>query len=713
MSFDSIIMVDWSASNTPSPAKPKKDAIFVGQDDRLPAYCRTRHEAMALIEERLRSTPGRILIGFDFAFGFPQGFAEALTGTAQARAVWADLSGRIRDGQNNENNRFQVADAINAATPGQGPFWGRPASLNLTNLAEKKRKTSIYPEFRAIEDFAKGAKSVWQLAYAGAVGSQTLIGLAHLHRLCEIFGKDITVWPQDTGWAKPDTRITLVEIYPALLNRAPLDALSEGWDDSDPIYQIPDAIQVRALCHAFHQAQKKGVLDRFFATPEGLDDPAQIAREEGWIFGVTTDEITAESALQPPPLRNDCFALPPGVDWTPVDDALALLKERLTVVTPTETVQLSHALGRVLAEPLKAPRAQPPAPNSAVDGYGFAHDCLGVAPYRLPLLQGRAAAGAPVNDAVPAGYAIRILTGAILPEGVDTVILEEDVSTDGKAIAFREGVKPGSNTRKAGEDVHKGASLLAKGHLMRPADIAHLASVGIEKIQLYQRLRVAVISTGDELRDAHEPAGKGQIYDANRPMLLSLIDDLGYEPVDIGRLPDDRESIRAGLDKAVETADVILTSGGASAGDEDHISALLTETKAMSMWRIAIKPGRPLALGMWRNTPVFGLPGNPVAALVCALIFARPAMSLLSGAQWRTPQGFDMPAAFSKRKKPGRREFLRARVTDGQVEVFASEGSGRISGLSWADGLVEIEDGGRNIRPGDIVRYIPYASFLA
>ncbi len=709
MSFDSIIMVDWSASNTPSPAKPSKDAIFVGQDDRRPVYCRTRAEAIALIEERLRNTPGRILLGFDFAFGFPKGFAQALTGRAEARAVWAELAGRISDGKNNENNRFQVADALNAETPGEGPFWGRPAGLNLAHLDMKKRKTAAYPEFREIEGQAKGAKSVWQLAGAGAVGSQTLIGLAHLHRLCEAFGDEIAAWPQDSGWAMPDARITLVEIYPALLDRSPLKALSDGWDDSDPIYAIPDAVQVRALCHAFHQAQAQGRLEAFFAQPAGLSDAERIAREEGWIFGVFADA----PSLQPPPLRNDCFALPPGVDWTPVDDALALLKERLTVVTPVKTAPLSQALGCVLAAPQTAPRAQPPAPNSAVDGYGFAHACLGDGPHRLPLMQGRAAAGIPFTDPVPYGAAIRILTGAILPDGVDTVVLEEDVSTDGQAIAFREGVKPGANTRKAGEDVELGAQLLSKGHVMRPADIAHLASVGIESVPLHRRLRVAVISTGDELRDPHEAAGPGQIYDANRPMLLSLISDLGYEPVDMGRLPDDRTVIRAALSEAARTADVILSSGGASAGDEDHISALLTETGAMSMWRIAIKPGRPLALGMWENTPVFGLPGNPVAALVCALVFARPAMSVLAGAAWKTPQGFDLPAAFTKRKKPGRREFLRARVVDGTVEVFASEGSGRISGLSWADGLVEIGDGARDIVPGDMVRYIPYASFLA
>ena len=175
---------------------------------------------------------------------------------------------------------------------------------------------------------------------------------------------------------------------------------------------------------------------------------------------------------------------------------------------------------------------------------------------------------------------------------------------------------------------------------------------------------------------------------------------------------DDRAALRDTLKIAARQVDVILTSGGASAGDEDHVSALLAEAGALSTWRIALKPGRPLALGFWDGVPIFGLPGNPVAALICTLIFARPALSLLAGGCWPAPQGFTIPAAFEKRKKPGRREYLRARLNvAGEAEVFASEGSGRISGLSWADGLVELEDGERRIRPGDPVRYIPYASF--
>ncbi len=414
--------------------------------------------------------------------------------------------------------------------------------------------------------------------------------------------------------------------------------------------------------------------------------------------------------IAPPPLRNDCFALPAGVNWTPVDDALDLLRDRLSVVTAPETVRLSEAANRILADDICARRSNPPQANSAVDGYGFAGPAPD-GPQVMPLQDGRAAAGSLFSGHVLPGHALRVLTGAALPDGMDTVVLEEDVTVKDGHVAFHGPLKRGANARKAGEDVAEGDTVLRRGRRLTPADIALLSATGVVEVPVRSMLSVAVLSTGDELVEPSDDAQAGQIFDANRPMLLSLMDRMGFRSVDMGRVADDREALRDRLDRAAGQADVILTSGGASAGDEDHVSALLRQAGAMQEWRIALKPGRPLALGMWKETPVFGLPGNPVAALVCALIFARPALGLLAGEGWSEPQGFDLPAAFEKRKKPGRREYLRARVRDGKAEVFASEGSGRISGLSWAEGLVEIEDGACHIQPGDPVRFLPYGSF--
>ncbi|MEM1077903.1 MAG: bifunctional molybdopterin-guanine dinucleotide biosynthesis adaptor protein MobB/molybdopterin molybdotransferase MoeA [Pseudomonadota bacterium] len=452
--------------------------------------------------------------------------------------------------------------------------------------------------------------------------------------------------------------------------------------------------------------------------PEGLQVPVLDLDDTAGIadFILVESGLTTATAPDQPPsqLRNDCFALPPGVDWTPVAEALELLRAGLDPVTSVETCGSNGALGRILAAPAIAARDNPPLPNAAVDGYGFAHGALGSGGIALPLAPGRAAAGVPFDGAVPHGSALRILTGASLPAGVDTVVLEEDVTLTEGAIRFAPGLKLGSNTRKAGEDMRRGHPVLPEGHRLRAPDLALLASVGIAEVAVHQRLRVGVLSTGDELVRPGETEDPHRIYDANRPMLLGLAEGWAYEPVDLGRAPDDRDALREILNSAAARCDVFLTSGGASAGDEDHMSAILRSEGAMTSWRIALKPGRPLALGLWQGVPVFGLPGNPVAALVCALIFARPALSRLAGGGWLEPLGIEVPAAFSKRKKPGRNEYLRARLdAKGRVETFGSEGSGRVSGLSWAEGLVALGPEAQEITPGTPVRFLPYASLLS
>lgn len=697
--FDTVVMVDWSGGNDTGP-RPRKDAIWAciarGGRVEAPVYLRNRGAAEDWLSDLFAAEAAagrRVLAGFDFPFGYPAGFAARLVGAPDPLALWDWFAARVQDAPGG-NNRFDLAGEINGMFPGTGPFWANGLKRDIADLPRKDRRDGHgLPERRRCEAVAKGAFPCWQLAGAGAVGGQVIMGLPVLARLRRRF--DAAAWPFEAWDTAP---VVLVEVWPSLIADAVKAAMVEG--------EIKDAVQVQVLARALSAlppARLAALMD--------VD-----AAEEGWILGLGHEAELARAARPdpvPPALGNDCFALPPGVDWTSVDDALSQLRAGLHPVVASETLSSTEALGRVLAAAPVARRSNPPAPNSAVDGYGFAASAgAGTGPQVLPLVAGRAAAGAPFEGRVPEGHAIRILTGAILPEGVETVVLEEDVTADPDRIAFNGPVKPGANTRKAGEDVAGGATILAPGHRLRPQDLALLAALGVDRVAVHAPLRVGVLSTGDEIRPLGVAAGVGQIYDANRPMLLGLAARWGYAPVDLGHVPDDRAALRARLDAAAGEADVILTSGGASAGDEDHVSALLSEAGAMQTWRIAVKPGRPLALGLWQGVPVFGLPGNPVAAFVCSLVFARPAMGILSGEGWQVPRGFTVPAAFSKSKKPGRREYLRARLDEnGHAEVFKSEGSGRISGLSWSEGLVEIEDGAREIAPGDPVRFLPYGAF--
>ena len=411
-----------------------------------------------------------------------------------------------------------------------------------------------------------------------------------------------------------------------------------------------------------------------------------------------------------PKLRNDCFSLPTGVRWTPVEEALALLEARLQTVVDTEEIAVDTSDGRILANAIIAPRSHPPCANSAVDGYALSGG-LTRGSHCVELGEGRAAAGDGFKGVVTPGHAIRILTGAVLPNGADTVVLQEDVLVEGNKMYMNGPLKRGANARNAGEDVVQGTVLFAVGHQIQPQDIGVLISVGVAQVKVFRPLRVALVSTGMELCVLGTDVRLDQIFDVNRPMLQAILQRWGMQVVDMGITPDDANLLRQVLDQAAEQADVILTSGGASAGDEDHMSTILAESGNMVLWRIAVKPGRPLALGMWSGVPVFGLPGNPVAAFVCTLVFARPALMQLSGASFVTPMALTLPAAFTKDKKAGRREYLRARLRNGVVETFASEGSGRVSGLSWANGLVELPDEAMEITAGQPVRFFPYSSF--
>ncbi|MEL6587305.1 MAG: molybdopterin-binding protein, partial [Pseudomonadota bacterium] len=613
----------------------------------------------------------RTLLGFDFAMGYPAGFAEALTGQPDALAVWDWLAARIEDGPDNANNRFDVAAEMNGAFPGIGPLWGCPPTLTRDGLPPKgtaRTGHGIASDHREVEGHARSAHSVFKLFTTGAVGSQSLVGLAALAGL-RARHPALAVWPQQTGFAVPQAQQVLVEIYPSLY--PPAD------------HPIKDAGQVIATARALRAATAD-----WFTAPATVPDAHRIAREEGWILGVL------------PP--SSCFALPPGAQWTPVDAALDRLRSTCLPRVSTQVVPVADAAGRILADAVTATRSNPPAANSAVDGWGYAHGGLPDGP--IPICPGRAAAGHPFDAKVPPGQALRILTGAEVPEGVDTIALQEDAQIQRDHLILTGRPKRGANLRPAGEDVKRGDVILPAGTRLRPPDLGLAIAAGLGTVSVNTKLRVGVLSTGDEIVPPGSEAG---IPDVNRPMLLSMLDRWGLAPVDLGHAPDDAATLAAMLDGA--QVDAILTSGGASAGEEDHVSQLLRRRGGVHHWRIAIKPGRPLALGHWNDAPLFGLPGNPVAAFTCAALFARPALLQMAGAGWYEPVPTSVPAAFTKRKKAGRTEVLRARLRGGQVEVFRSEGSGLVSGLSWAEGFVLLPHGPQDIRPGDPVPYVSFA----
>lgn len=416
-------------------------------------------------------------------------------------------------------------------------------------------------------------------------------------------------------------------------------------------------------------------------------------------------------SLIPPPLRNSCFALPAGVDWLHCDEALTRLDAALSVITGTKTQTLDHLMGKILARDVIAQRPHPPATNSAVDGYALrAADAID-GPNIMNLANGRAAAGVPFDGTLQPSQALRILTGALVPQCADSVILQEDVALEGGKIAFHGPIKRGANTRPAAEDIETGSRLLLKGHRLRAGDLSLLSAAGLDCTEVYTPLKIGVMATGDEIRPPGKADHAREINDANSAMLIAWARTWGMKVEFLGIISDDRDHVRNAFEAAKHQVDVVIATGGASAGEEDHVSSLMREEGHVTAWRIAVKPGRPLILGQWGTMPVFGLPGNPVAAFVCMLVFLRPALRKLAGGTPTPPQGFMVPAGFSKNKKEGRSEYLRARIHNGAAEIFPSEGSGRVTSISWAEGLVHLNHPACTINAGDLVHYIPFGSF--
>lgn len=413
------------------------------------------------------------------------------------------------------------------------------------------------------------------------------------------------------------------------------------------------------------------------------------------------------------PALDDCFAHDPR--RLPAGEALALLKERIRPVVRAETVPLAAAHGRFLAEDVVSSRDVPGFDNVAVDGLAFAHaDLQPDGPSRLRLLEGRAAAGHPHLGRLPRGCALRVLTGAPLPEGADTVLMQEDVPCEGDAVLIPPGARRGANWRKAGEDVRRGQTVLERGLRLRPQDLGVAASIGRACLEVFRPLRVALLSTGDELHEPGADLPAGAAYDANRPILGSLLAHLGCAVTDLGIVPDRAEVVQAAIGDAAAAQGAIVTSGGASRGEEDHVVRTVERLGSLHFWQIAVKPGRPLAFGQIGACTFVGLPGNPVAAVICFLRFARPVLTALGGGRWPEPQLFPVPADFVMKKKPGRREYLRAWLIPGPdgrplARRIEREGSGILSSLAEAHGLVEIAEEVTRVERGDLVDFVPFS----
>jgi molybdopterin molybdotransferase len=413
-------------------------------------------------------------------------------------------------------------------------------------------------------------------------------------------------------------------------------------------------------------------------------------------------------------LSDDCFAF--GGPMMSVDEAVAIIAARVTPVQDVEIVDLRNADGRVLAAGISAPLPLPPFTNSAVDGYAVrSGDLSGETEQTFPVV-GRVQAGASLQGSIAPGNAVRIFTGAPMPEDADTVFMQEDVRIDETGrVVLPAGLKPGANVRPAGEDIDAGTPALPAGQRLRPQDIALAAAFGLTHVDVRRRIRVAVFSTGNELVSPGAPRANAQLFDSNRFMLMAMLARLGCDVGDLGILRDDRDSLASALKQAAGAHDLILTTGGVSTGEEDHVKAGVERVGTLMLWRMAIKPGRPVAMGIIAGTPFIGLPGNPVASFVTFVHVVRPTILALAGARQQNLVPMPVRAAFSYRKKIARREYVRVTLrkgADGVLEAvkFPREGAGLLSSLVETDGLVELGEDITKVEPGQMVGFLAYAS---
>jgi molybdopterin molybdotransferase len=392
------------------------------------------------------------------------------------------------------------------------------------------------------------------------------------------------------------------------------------------------------------------------------------------------------------------------------DQLLENLLQRARGVTETEAVAVTAALGRVLATPQTSAITVPPLDNSAMDGYAVRVADVTAPGVRLPVTQ-RILAGA-VGEPLMRGTAARIFTGAPVPSGADAVLMQEYCSPEDDTVVINVLPRPGDNIRRAGEDIEAGARILAAGTRIGAAEMGLAASVGLADLPVFRRLKVACFFTGDELVTPGAPLSPGQIYNSNRYTLTGLVHDLGCELIDLGIVPDSLEATEVALARAAHEADVVITSGGVSVGEADYVRAALETLGRVEMWKVAMKPGKPVVYGRVNDADFIGLPGNPVSAFVTFCLFVRPFLLKRMGVADALYRAFAVQADFAWTKAGARREFLRARLQpNGKLALFPNQSSGVLTSCAWANGLVDL-DIGATVQAGDWVRFIPFSELL-
>jgi molybdopterin molybdotransferase len=420
-------------------------------------------------------------------------------------------------------------------------------------------------------------------------------------------------------------------------------------------------------------------------------------------------------------LTDDCFAF--SGPLLPIDEVERILRERVMPVAEIETVPLNAAYGRVMANDILAPIDLPPFDNSAVDGYAVrAADLDRNSETRLAVTE-RVTAGTAPARALAAGAAIRIFTGAPMPAGADTVFMQEDVRRDGETVLVPPGLAAGANRRLAGEDVRAGAVLLPAGRRLAAQHVALAAAVGLTQLPVRRRIRVAVLSTGDEIVEPGAVRPGAAVFDANRYLLAGLLAGLGAQATDLGIVPDDPQRLARAIAAAAQEHDLVLTSGGVSTGEADHVRSAVESIGRLVFWRVAVKPGRPVAMGVipgsrpGTSAAFVGLPGNPAAVFVTFARVVRPLLARLAGAEPIPLVALPVRSTFAHRKKKGRREYVRValrRGPDGVIEAVKhpQEGAGVITSLTETDGLVELLEDTTEIAPGASVGFLSYAALV-